>query len=152
PRSARRSRTRRSTRTTPTSCIARSGTRWCGTGSPGAASSSPRWAPGTRSAVELEPLTATIAAKLFPSATVQNVGYEQARIPQGSQDLVISNVPFGDYGVTDDLMPEFLRKPIHNYFFAKALQHVRPGGLIVFVTSRYTMDGTEHTRFRQHVM
>jgi N12 class adenine-specific DNA methylase len=103
-------------------------------------------------ASELETLTATIAAKLYPSARVQNSGYEKARIPQGTQDLVISNVPFGSYGVDDQLIPEKLRKPIHNYFFAKALTHVRPGGLIVFVTSRYTMDGAEHTGFRRHMM
>jgi N12 class adenine-specific DNA methylase/2'-5' RNA ligase len=112
-------------------------------------------AASTLNASELEPLTAAIAQALYPSARVQPVGYEQARITKGSQDLVLSNVPFGDFGVQDKQFRgplTFLTESIHNYFFAKALEHVRPGGYIVFVTSRYTMDGPEWTKVRRYLM
>ncbi len=103
-------------------------------------------------AVELEPLTATIAQALYPSARVQQTGYEQSRIPTGTQDLIISNVPFGKYGVLDRLMPDYITESIHNYFFAKALEHARPGGLVVFVTSRFTMDSQPAGRVRKYLM
>ena len=106
----------------------------------------------TLSASELEPLTAAIAGYLYPSATVQAVGYEKAMIARGTQDLVISNVPFGDYGVDDALLPKEVTSRIHNYFFAKALEHVRPGGLVVFVTSRYTMDNVKFAGARSYLM
>jgi N12 class adenine-specific DNA methylase len=105
----------------------------------------------TLNGVELEPLTAAIAAALYPSANVQVRGYEQSRIARGSQDLIIGNPPFSQEGVDDPLMPELVRKPIHNYFFGKALEHVRPGGLVAFITSRYTMDN-QSTAFRQYLM
>lgn len=106
----------------------------------------------TLNAVEKEPITAAIAHHLYPSARVQATGYEQSRIARGSQDLAIGNVPFGDFGVTDPLMPDFVTERIHNYFFAKALEHVRPGGLVVFLTSRYTMDSVKYTRLRRYLM
>lgn len=109
-------------------------------------------AASTLNASELEPLTAAIAGYLYPSATVQPVGYQSARIASGTQDLVLSNVPFGDYGVTDTRLPDFLTERIHNYFFAKALEHVRPGGLIAFVTSRYTLDSIQFTKVRRYLM
>lgn len=100
-------------------------------------------AASTLNATELDPLTAKIAGYLYPSATVQAIGYEKSRIPRDTQDLVISNVPFGKYRVNDPLMqPAILTESVHNYFFAKAIEHARQGGLVVFVTSRYTMDGT----------
>jgi N12 class adenine-specific DNA methylase len=108
-------------------------------------------AQSTLSAAELEPLTAAIAGYLYPSATVQAVGYEHALIAKNTQDLAIGNPPFGNYGVDDPLLPEYVRSSIHNYFFAKALDHVRPGGLIAFITSRYTLDGVEATRARQYL-
>jgi DUF971 family protein len=100
-------------------------------------------------AVELEPFTATIAQALYPSARVQATGYEQARIARGTQDLVISNVPFGKFGVTDRRMDDFLTDRIHNYFFARALEDVRPGGLVVFVSTHYTMDSGEAAKVRR---
>ena len=106
----------------------------------------------TLSAVELEPMTAAIAQALYPSARVQPVGYEEARIPRNTQDLVISNVPFGDFGVRDRRFPAFLTKRIHNYFFANALEHVRPGGLVAFITSRYTMDAQATAKVRRYLM
>ncbi len=106
----------------------------------------------TLNATELEPFTATIAQALYPSARVQATGYEKARIPNGTQDLIISNVPFGPYGVRDSSLPQAVTRRIHNYFFAKALEQVRPGGYVVFVTSRYTMDGVETTAARRYLM
>ena len=106
----------------------------------------------TLSAVELEPMTAAIAQALYPSARVQPVGYEEARIPRNTQDLVISNVPFGDFGVRDRRFPALLTKRIHNYFFANALEHVRPGGLVAFITSRYTMDAQATAKVRRYLM
>lgn len=102
-------------------------------------------------ASELEPFTAAIAGYLYPSVTVQAVGYQQILIPRNTQDLIISNVPFGDYGIIDPTMPDFTTESIHNYFFAHAVDHARPGGLIVFVTSRYTLDAPDATRFRRYV-
>lgn len=102
-------------------------------------------------ASEQEPLTAAIAQALYPSARVQPVGFEKIRLPKGTQDLVISNVPFGDFGVRDPKLEGFLTERIHNYFFAKALQFTRPGGLVMFVTSRYTMDGGEWTKVRKYL-
>lgn len=109
-------------------------------------------AASTLSASEQEPLTAAIAQALYPSARVQPVGFEKIRLPRNTQDLVISNVPFGDFGVRDPRMEDFLTHRIHNYFFAKALQYVRPDGLILFVTSRYTMDGADAARVRSYLM
>ncbi len=103
-------------------------------------------------AVELEPITASIAQALYPSSRVQAIGFEEAKITRGTQDLVISNVPFGDYPVVDRSMPKELKGNIHNYFFNKAIDLVRPGGLMLFVTSRYTMDGPESAATRRHLM
>ena len=89
--------------------------------------------------IELDPLTASIARHLYPDADIRAQGFESARLVEGSFDLAISNVPFGDYKVSDPQFDErnFL---IHDYFFAKGLQQVRPGGLLVFITSKGTLD------------
>lgn len=105
----------------------------------------------TLNGIELEPIAATIAQALYPSASIQAVGYEQARIPRGTQDLVIGNPPFGKFGVQDPLLPRFLTERIHNYFFAKALDHVRPGGLVAFITTHFTMDSADATRLRRYL-
>lgn len=102
--------------------------------------------------VELDPITATIAQALYPSAKVQAVGYEKSRIAKNTQDLVISNVPFGAFGVVDKSKPASITHRIHNYFFDKALDHVREGGYVVFVSSRYTLDATTESAFRRHLM
>lgn len=109
-------------------------------------------AASTLSASELDPITAAIAHHLYPSARVQPVGFEKIRLPRNSQDIVISNFPFGDFGVRDDSMPGYITESIHNYFFAKSLEYVRPGGLVVGVTSRYTLDGAEATPVRRYLM
>lgn len=105
----------------------------------------------TLNASKLEPLTAAIAGYLYPSVTVQATGYEHALVARNTQDLVISNVPFGDFGVDDKTLPDFITERIHNYFFGKAIEHTRPGGLIVFVTSRYTLDGPKATKVRRYL-
>ena len=89
--------------------------------------------------IELDPLTASIARKLYPDADIRAQGFEAAALVDGSFDLAISNVPFGDYKVFD---PQFNDRNflIHDYFFAKGIEKVRSGGLIVFITSKGTLD------------
>ncbi len=103
--------------------------------------------PARRTGVELDPLTGGIAKLLYPSANVQVMGFEKAALPNNYFDAAVGNVPFGSYGVHD---PSFRRTPfvtssIHNYFFAKALDKVRPGGIVAFVTSSFTMDAKSPT-------
>ena len=89
--------------------------------------------------VEIDPLSASIARKLYPGADIRTQGFEAAVLPHDWFDLAVSNVPFGDYKLHD---PEFNEHNflIHDYFFAKAIAKVRPGGLVVFVTSKGTLD------------
>jgi N12 class adenine-specific DNA methylase len=88
---------------------------------------------------EIDPLTARIALQLYPHADIRAQGFETAAFGDGSFDLAISNVPFGDYKLHD---PSFNQHNflIHDYFFAKAVEKIRPGGLLVFVTSKGTLD------------
>lgn len=95
------------------------------------------------SGVELDAITGRIGKLLYPKAAVRVNGFETVEFPDGSFDAVISNVPFGDYPVTSrryEKKGRFLTHAIHNFFFAKALDLVRPGGIVAFVTSHYTMD------------
>ena len=94
--------------------------------------------------VEIDPLTARIAKALYPDADIRAQGFENAQLADGFYDVAISNVPFGDYPVHDPRLNAY-RLPIHDYFFAKALDKVRPGGLIMFITSRGTMDKVDST-------
>lgn len=89
--------------------------------------------------VELDDTTGKMAKLLYPKANVQVKGFEKLQVPDGFYDLAIGNVPFGDYRVHD---PEYnrLRANIHDYFFLKSLDKVRPGGLVMFITSTGTMD------------
>jgi N12 class adenine-specific DNA methylase len=89
--------------------------------------------------IEIDPLTARIAKALYPDADVRQQPFEKAKLTDGSYDLAISNVPFGDYTVYDPRWNEY-KFSIHDYFFAAALDKVRPGGLLLFVTSRHTLD------------
>lgn len=93
--------------------------------------------------VELDKLTGSIAKYLYPGADTRIMGFEEAKLPDDYYDIVISNVPFGNYGVADKSYPKSVTKAIHNYFFAKSLDKVRPGGLVCFITSRYTMDAQD---------
>lgn len=94
-------------------------------------------------AVEMDRLSARMCQALYPSVHVINSPLEKTEMPKGYYDVAISNVPFGAYEVFDPELSAkypFLCSSIHNYFFAKALSLVRPGGLVAFITSRYTMD------------
>ena len=94
--------------------------------------------------VELDSLSGHIAQQLYQKAKIQITGYEKADLPDNFFDLAIGNVPFGQYQVNDKAYNK-LNFSIHNYFFAKALDQVRPGGVVAFVTSRYTMDAKDST-------
>ena len=89
--------------------------------------------------IELDGITGRIAKQLYQNANITIQGYEETALPDSFFDVAIGNVPFGDYGVTDKRYDKnhFL---IHDYFIAKTLDKVRPGGIIAFVTSSGTMD------------
>jgi N12 class adenine-specific DNA methylase/adenine-specific DNA methylase len=88
--------------------------------------------------VELDSITGRIAKQLYPNANITVAGFETTD-RRDFFDLAVGNVPFGSYKVSDRAYDK-LGFPIHDYFFAKTLDQVRPGGVIAFVTSRYTMD------------
>src|SRR5688500_3550055 len=95
--------------------------------------------------IELDKLTASILKNLHPNIEGKNVvfndAFENVRLLENQFDLVISNVPFGNYPVVDRNIKESgLKKNIHDYFFVKALSLVKPNGIIAFITSRYTLD------------
>ena len=102
---------------------------------------------GVRSwtAVELDKITGNIAKYLYPNADVRVQGYETSKIPDGYMDVVIGNVPFGNIPIADKAYPASVTKSIHNYFIAKSLDKLRPGGIAVVITSSGTLDamGTE---------
>lgn len=99
--------------------------------------------------VELDPLTGRIAKQLYQKANVEVTGYEQTKFPDNYFDLVISNVPFGDYKLHDPKYNKY-NFNIHNYFFAKAIDQVRPGGIVAFITSTGTMQsGSDSKRLRE---
>ena len=93
--------------------------------------------------VELDPISGRIAKQLYPKADITVAGFETTD-RRDFFDLAIGNVPFGQYQVNDKAYNK-LNFNIHNYFFAKALDQVRPGGVVAFVTSRYTMDAKDST-------
>ena len=90
--------------------------------------------------VELDDLTSRITAKAYPDVTMSSQGFETTSFSNGSFDLAISNVPFGNYQVASDLAHRADNFLIHDYFLAKMLDDVRPGGLVVAMTSKGTMD------------
>ena len=98
--------------------------------------------------VELDSITGRIAQKLYPEANIKVAGFETTD-RRDFYDLVVGNVPFGNYKVNDKAYNK-LNSSIHNYFFAKAIDQVRPGGIVAFVTSRYTMDSKDSTA-RKHM-
>lgn len=101
--------------------------------------------------VELDRITGLIAKYLYPQANVRIQGFEAANIPDNYMDVAIGNVPFGNYGVVDRHYPKRVTKAIHNYFFAKTLDKVRTGGIVMFITSSFTMNGQD-TAIRQYIM
>ncbi|MCI8373744.1 MAG: DEAD/DEAH box helicase family protein [Lachnospiraceae bacterium] len=99
--------------------------------------------------VELDGISGRIAKLLYPNAQIHAIGYEKTDFPKDFFDLAVGNVPFGQYKVND---PEYnsLGFSIHNYFLAKSLDRVRPGGILAFITTRYTMD-SQNTDVRKRL-
>ena len=98
--------------------------------------------------VELDSITGRIAQKLYPEASIKVAGFETTD-RRDFYDLAVGNVPFGNYKVNDKAYNK-LGFSIHNYFFAKAIDQVRPGGVVAFVTSRYTLDSKDSAA-RKHI-
>jgi N12 class adenine-specific DNA methylase len=97
--------------------------------------------------IELDCITGRIAQQLYPEHQVYVQGFEKARLPKDYFDLALSNVPFGDYRIND---PEYndLNLKVHNYFLARSLDRVRPGGMVCFITSTGTMQSKSNKGFR----
>jgi N12 class adenine-specific DNA methylase len=102
-----------------------------------------------RTGVELDGITARISKQLYPDATIFAKGFEETHLPDNFFDAVIGNIPFGNYPVHD---PAYRHSPvtrtIHDYFLAKSLDKLRPGGVMALITSRYTMDKQDSTMRR----
>ena len=99
--------------------------------------------------IELDSISGRIAKLLYPNAEIRVTGYEKAHFPENSFDLAIGNVPFGQYQVNDSEY-NHLKFSIHNYFIAKSLDMVHPGGILAFITTRYTMD-SQNTDVREYL-
>ena len=98
----------------------------------------------TITGIEIDLLTARIARVLYPDADVRHQPFEEAKLADGFYDVAISNIPFGDYQPFDSRFNVF-KFPIHDYFFAAAMEKVRPGGLLLFITSKGTLDKDDST-------
>ncbi|GAA2224127.1 helicase-related protein [Micromonospora olivasterospora] len=98
--------------------------------------------------VEVEPVTAGIAAALYPHATIRTESFADTRSPAGAFDLTIGNVPFGNFALADRRHNPG-KHSIHNHFLIKSLHLTRPGGLVVALTSRYTMDAANPAARRE---
>ena len=95
--------------------------------------------------VELDSISGQIASQLYQRANINITGFENLQAPDNFFDLAIGNVPFGQFGVHDPKFNKY-RFEIHNYFFAKALDKVRPGGIVMFITTKGTMDNAGSSR------
>ncbi len=104
-----------------------------------------------RVAVEIDSITARILRYLYPNAKVFDQGFEETALPNDYFDLILGNPPYGNYAVHDPRIKErHLKAAIHDYFFARSLRIAKPGGIIAFITSRYTLDKV-NTRVRRHI-
>lgn len=101
--------------------------------------------------VELDGITGLIAKYLYPNSDVRIEGFENAKLPDNYMDVAIGNVPFGNFPIYDKTYPKKVTSAIHNYFFAKSLDKVRPGGIVMFITSSYTMNSKDST-VRRYIM
>jgi len=99
--------------------------------------------------VELDSVTARIAKHLYPNADIQQTGFENTDFSDSFFDLAIGNVPFGDYGVADKRYDKH-KFSIHDYFFGKTLDQVRPGGIVCFLTSKFTLD-KQNSEVRKYI-
>ena len=103
-------------------------------------------------AIEMDHLTGRLLGQLYQGVGVHVSPYQKVPLPNNYYDLIISNIPFGRLNIADrDFLnrPGFLRKRIHNYYFAKALDQARPGGLIAFITSAFTLDAPTSRPIRE---
>ncbi|HMY70874.1 MAG TPA: SNF2-related protein [Blastocatellia bacterium] len=104
-----------------------------------------------RVAVEMDALTGRILQRLYPQTRTFIQPFEATPLPAEYFDLIVSNVPFGNHAVADASVREpYLRAAIHDYFFVKALRLLKPGGVLAFITSRYTLD-KQSPKVRQHL-
>jgi N12 class adenine-specific DNA methylase len=103
-------------------------------------------------AYELDSITGRILAKLYPRAKVNIKGYELANEGIASQDLIITNVPFGKTAPFDERNQDLSKFSLHNYFIAKGIRQLKPGGIGVFITSSSTMDNAASAKFRDWVV
>ncbi len=105
-----------------------------------------------RVAIEIDSLTGRILTQLYPQTKVFIQSFEETPLPENYFDLIVSNVPFGNYAVADAGVKEsFLKASIHDYYFARSLRLVKPGGVIAFITSRYTLD-KKSPKVRQYLV
>jgi len=100
--------------------------------------------------VELDQVSGQIARQLYQNADIRIQGFQNAKLPSNFYDVAISNVPFSETKMLEDRTFRRFRFSLHNYFFAKTLEKVRPGGLIAFITTHYTMDSKDAT-FRKYL-
>ena len=103
------------------------------------------------SGIELDGLTGRLAKQLYQKANIEITGFEKAAIPDNFYDLIISNVPFGDFKLHDPVYNKY-HYNIHNYFFAKAFDKVRPGGLIAFITGSGTMQSGKDSELLRNML
>jgi N12 class adenine-specific DNA methylase len=120
----------------------------CGSGTFMAAA--PAGLPITWTGVERDPVTARIAQLLHPSAQIINQPIQNAMLPAHSVDAVIGNVPFADVAVYDPTAPKEVARSLHNYCIWRSVRTLRPGGVAILITSRYTMDARD-TRAREAI-
>lgn len=99
--------------------------------------------------VELDSITGRIAKQLYQNASIAVQGFEETNLPDSFFDLAIGNVPFGNYSIADKRYDKY-KFLIHDYFFAKTLDKVRPGGIIAFITSKGTMD-KQNSEVRKYI-
>lgn len=99
--------------------------------------------------IELDSVSAAIAQQLYQTASVVNNGYEKVNLPDNFYDLVTTNVPFGDFKVSDKKYDKH-NPLIHDYFFMKSLDKVRTGGIMILITSKGTMD-KENSNIRRYI-
>ncbi|HEX4133804.1 MAG TPA: DEAD/DEAH box helicase family protein [Bryobacteraceae bacterium] len=105
-----------------------------------------------RTGVELDSVTARIAGKLYPDSVIHAKGFEETPLPRDFFDAAVGNIPFGNYPVFDQAYRKSpqLTRTIHDYFLAKCVDVVRPGGVVALITSRYTMD-KQDSSVRRHL-
>ena len=109
--------------------------------------------PGTRrTGVELDSISARIASKLYPDSNVRAKAFEDSALPQNFFDAAVGNIPFGNYPVADAAYRKspHLTRAIHDYFLAKTVDLIRPGGIATLITSRFSMD-KQDSSVRQHL-